>query len=75
MDEGGGGSRVLGYHMAGAFFDCSEFVAVADNSEKKKGEKKNSRGGKDNEEEVNKSPSDGISADAGLLISSVHPGS
>ena len=37
-------SRILGYLMAGAFFECSEVVAVAKNYEKKKGKKKNEGG-------------------------------
>ena len=57
--------------MNGAFFDCSEVVVVAKKSDKKKGKKKNRKGGNVNEEE-GKSPSDGISADVGTMIRSVH---
>ena len=49
--------------MAGAFLDCSEVLAVAKKSEKKKGKKKNRKGRKGNEEE-GKIPFDSISADA-----------
>ena len=59
--------------MAGAFFDCYEFVAVAKNSKKRKRKRKNRRGEKGNEED-GKSPSDGISDAAGMMIRSVHLG-
>ena len=61
--------------MAGAFFDCSEVVAVENESEKKKGKKKKRKGAKGNAEEDNNSSWDGIYADAGMTISSVHLGS
>ena len=61
----------MGYCISGAFFDCSEVVAVAKKSEKKKGKKKNRKRDKGNEEEV-KSPSDGISGAAGMMIRSVN---
>ena len=73
-EEGGQRRRVLGYCMNGAFFDCSEVVVVAKKSDKKKGRKKNTEGGKGNEEEGN-SPSDSISAAAGMIIRSFHHGS
>ena len=65
--EGGWRRRILGFCMDGAFFDCSEFVVVANKSKKKKGKKKKREGGKGNEEEV-KIPLDGISAAAGMMI-------
>ena len=40
---------LLGYRIAGAFFNCSEFVTVAKKSEKKKGKKKKRKGEKVNE--------------------------
>ena len=61
--------------MAGAFFDCSEVVAVANESEKKKGKKKKRKGDKGNAEEGKNSPWDGIYAAAEMTISSVHLGS
>ena len=60
--------------MAGAFFEFSEVFVVVEKSEKKKGKKKKSKGNKVNEAE-SKSPSGGISAAAGMMISSVHLGS
>ena len=39
----------MGYCMAGTFFECFGVVAVAKNSEKKKGKKKKREGGKVNE--------------------------
>ena len=60
--------------MAGAFFDCSKVVAIADNFEKKKGKKKKRKGDKVNEEEGKKRPLDGIYAAAGMMIRSVHHG-
>ena len=74
-EEGGWRRRILGYRMAGAFFDCSEVVSVAKNSENKKGKKKNRKVGNGNEEEGNKRPLDGIPAAAGMMIGSVHLGS
>ena len=61
--------------MYGAFFECSEVVAVAKNYEKKKGKNKNIKDDKGNEEEGNKSPLDGISVAAGMIIRSVNLGS
>ena len=58
--------------MPGAFFDCYAVVAVAKNSDKKKGEKKKRKGDKGNEEEGKKSPLDGISAAAWTMTRSVH---
>ena len=49
FEEGGWRCRILGYLMAGAFFDCFEVVAVAKKSEKKKGKKKKSKRGEGNE--------------------------
>ena len=57
--------------MAGSFFECSEFCAVAKNYKKKKGKKKKRREDKGNEEEGN-IPSNGIYDDAGIMIRSVH---
>ena len=74
MEEGVWRRRILGYCMAGAFFDCSEVVAIAKKSEKKKGNKKNRKGKKGNEEE-GKSPSYGTSAATGMIIRRVHLGS
>ena len=54
--------------MAGAFFECSEVVAVAKNPEKNKSKKKKRKGCKGNEEEGKKSPSDGISDATGMII-------
>ena len=65
---------MLGYRMAGAFFDCYKVVAATNKSEKKKDKKKNRKGEKGNEEE-GKRPSDGISAAAGIMIRSAHLGS
>ena len=65
--EGGRRRRILGFRMAGAFFDCSEVVVVAKNSEKKMGDKKKRKGYKGNKEEY-KSPPDGISAVAEMII-------
>ena len=65
------GSRILGYTMYGAFFDCSEVFAVAKNYKKKNGKKKNRKGEKGNEEEGN-IPSDGIYAAAGMMTRNVH---
>ena len=59
--------------MDGAFFDCSKVVAVAKNSDNKKGKKKNSKWEKGNEEEGNSS-SDGISTAAGMMIRIVQLG-
>ena len=64
----------MGYHKAGAFFDCSEVVAVVKKSEKNKVNKKNRKGDNGNEEE-GKSPLDGISASAEMIIRSFHIGS
>ena len=47
-EEGGWRSRILGYRVAGAFFDCSEAVSVVNNSKKKWGKKKNMKGYKGN---------------------------
>ena len=60
--------------MAEAFFDCSKVVAVAKNSEKKKGRKKNRKGVNGTEEE-GESPPDGISDATGMMIRSVRLGS
>ena len=60
--------------MAGAFFNCSEVVAVAKKFKKKNDKNKNRKGDKSNEEEV-KSPSGEISSDTGMMIRSVHLGS
>ena len=57
--------------MAGAFFDCSDAVAIPKKTEKKKGKKKKRKEDKGNEED-GKSPSDSISHDAGMMIRSVH---
>ena len=67
-------SRILGYLMAGFFFNCSEVVTAAKKSKKKKGKKKKRNGDKGNEEE-GKSTSDGISSAVGTMIRSVHLGS
>ena len=64
----------MGYLVAGAFFDCFGVVAVVKKSEKKKGKKRKRKGDKFNEEE-GKSPSDGISAAAGMIIRSAFLGS
>ena len=50
VEDGGGGwrLRILGFLMAGAFFDYSNVVAVAKKSKKKKVIKKNSKGYKGN---------------------------
>ena len=63
--------RILGYCMPGAFFDCSKVIAVAKNSDKKKGKRKKRKGNKVNEEE-SKSPLDGIYSATGMMIRSVH---
>ena len=63
----------MGYRMAGAFFDCSEVVAVAKKSYKKKGKKKKRKGDKGNKEEGN-SPWGGIYDTVGIIIRSVHLG-
>ena len=73
-EEGGRRRRVLGYCMAGAFFGCSEGIAIAKKSKNNKGKKKNRKGYKGNEDEV-KNPSDGIYSAAGIMISSDHLGS
>ena len=65
----------MGYRMAGAFFDCSEAVAVANESKKKKGKKKKRKGDKGNAEEGKNSPWDGIYDAMGMTISSFHLGS
>ena len=44
-EEGEQRWRILGYCMAGAFFDCEEIVDVAKKSKKKKVKKKNRKGG------------------------------
>ena len=75
MEEGGWRRRILGYRMPGDFFDCSEVVAVSKNSDKKRLNNKKRKGDKGNEEEGKKSASYGISAAAGMMISSVHLGS
>ena len=56
--------------MDGEFFYCSKGVPVENKSEKNKGKKKKRKCNKVNEEEVKKSPSDVISAAAGMIISS-----
>ena len=61
--------------MAGAFFDCSKVVVIANESEKKKGKKKNRKGYKGNAEEDKNSPSYGIYAAAEMTIRSVQLGS
>ena len=48
--SGGWRRRILGYCMAGDFFDCFEVVAGAKKSKKKKGKKRNIEGDKGNEE-------------------------
>ena len=48
-EEGGRRHMILGYCMNGAFFGCSEVVAVAKKYEKKKGNKKNRKGDRGNE--------------------------
>ena len=73
-EEGCCRRRILGYSMAGSFFNRSEVVAIAKKSEKKKGKKKNIKGDNGNEYK-GKSPSYGISAYAGMIIRSVHLGS
>ena len=73
-EEGGRRRRILGYSMAGAFFNCSEVFAVAEKSEKKKVKNKKRKGDKGNEEEGKNIPQDGISAATGMMISSVHFG-
>ena len=65
--------RILGYCMDGAFFDCSEVVAVVKKSKNKKGKKKKMKGDKVNEEGGN-SLLYGISVAAGMVIRSVHLG-
>ena len=70
-EEEGRRRRILGYLMDGAFFGCSEVIAVAKKYEKKKGKKKNRKWNKGNEEE-GKSPSDGISTAAVMMIRSGH---
>ena len=57
----------MGFLMYGAFFNCSEVFAVAKKFSKKKGKKKNSKGGKGNKEEF-KSPPYVISAAEGVMI-------
>ena len=47
--RGGWRRRILGYHMSGTFFDCSEVVVVAKKSNKNNGIKKNRGGDKVNE--------------------------
>ena len=61
--------------MAGAFFNCSEVVAVAKKFKKKKGNKKKRKGDKDNEEDVKNIPSDGIFYAAETMIRIFHLGS
>ena len=63
------------YRISGVFFDYSEVVVIAKNYEKKKGKNKKSKDDKGNEEEGNKSPLDGISVAAGMIIRSVNLGS
>ena len=58
------------YRMAGAFFDCSEVVVVAKNSEKKKGKRKNRKGDNINEED-GRIPLYSIYAAVGMIIRSV----
>ena len=58
--------------MAGDFFDCSEVVDVANESEKKKGKKKKRKEEKGNVEEGKNIPSDDIYANAEMKIRSVH---
>ena len=48
---GGWRRIILGYCMAGDLFNCSEVVAVANNSENKKDKKKKRKGYTGNEEE------------------------
>ena len=74
QNRGGWRRSILGYRMAGEFFGCSEVVVVEKKSKKKKGKNKYRKGGKGNEKEV-KSPSYGIYAAAGMMISSVSLGS
>ena len=73
-EEGGWRHKILGYRLAGAFFDCSGVVAVNKKYKKKKGKKKNRKGDKGNGEAYN-IPLDGISAAAGMMIRSVNLGS
>ena len=61
--------------MDGAFSDCSEIVAVANESDNKKGNKRKRKGDKGNKEEVKNSPLYGISTTAGRMTRSVHLGS
>ena len=63
------------YRMDGSLFGCSGVVAIVKKSEKNKGKKKKRKGNKVNEEDVKKSPSDVISAAAGMIISSFRLGS
>ena len=64
----------MGYRMDGAFFECSEVVAIANESEKKNVKKKKRKGDKENTEEGKNIPSDDIYANAEMTIRSVHLG-
>ena len=61
--------------MYKAFFECYKVVAVTKKSKNKKDKKKKMKGEKGNEEEGKKSPLDGISDSAGIMVTSFHLGS
>ena len=72
IEEGGWRRRILGYRMDGTFFECSEVVSVANESEKKNVKKKKRKGDKGNTEEGKNIPLDDIYANAEMTIRSVH---